>query len=109
MAIFRDELVGVAGLNYDKSAFVDLGMEAFWKNFGYMKGSVKAFAADILFSRKPSQDELLMDGIVVDKNFRGKGIGKALFGIIEEFAFEGNFKQIRLDVVDENPRAKKVV
>lgn len=103
-----NKLLGLAGLNYDGKPFIDLEMQAFWSNFGYLKGSVKAIASEILFSRTPVKGELLMDGIVVSEDFRGKGIGKNLFQKIVELAKEKNYKQIRLDVIDENPRAKKL-
>ena len=73
-----------------------------------MKGSVKAVVAELLFSRKPSKYELLMDGIVVSSKFRGMGIGTNLFKNVLNVATEKSYKQIRLDVIDENPRAKKL-
>lgn len=108
VAFTTDKLLGIAGLNFDGKPFLDVQLEDFQEKFGYVKGSVKAIISDILFSRKPTEGELVMDGIVVVKESRGKGIGSELFARILEFANEKNFKQIRLDVIDENPRAKKL-
>ncbi len=107
-AFTEDTLLGIAGLHFDGKPFLDVQLENFHERFGYVKGSIKAIISDILFSRKPAKDELLMDGIVVSKESRGKGIGSKLFAKILEFAKEKDFKQIRLDVIDENPRAKKL-
>ena len=109
VAAFTDEkLLGIAGLHFDGKPFTDVQLEDFWENFGYLKGSVKAIVSELLFSRTPADNELLMDGIVVSAESRGMGIGSKLFKRILEIAKEGDYKQIRLDVVDENPRAKKL-
>ncbi len=49
-----------------------------------------------------------MDGIVVDGEARGKGIGSMLLDQIIDYAKEHKFKSIRLDVIDSNPRAQKL-
>ena len=47
-----------------------------------------------------------MDGICVSKEARGKGIGTALLDAISEMAKERGLREVRLDVIDSNPRAK---
>lgn len=103
-----DKLLGIAGLNYDKTPFIHVQLEDFQEKFGFVKGSVKAVVSDYLFSKKPAEDELLVDGIVVSSDSRGKGIGSNLFKLILEFAQEKDLRKIVLDVIDENPRAKKL-
>jgi ribosomal protein S18 acetylase RimI-like enzyme len=49
-----------------------------------------------------------MDGIVVDSQFRGLGIGSKLLDAIIEYAGENEFETVRLDVIESNPRAKKL-
>ncbi|NNE98460.1 MAG: GNAT family N-acetyltransferase, partial [Pyrinomonadaceae bacterium] len=108
VAFSDNKLLGIAGLHFDGKPFMDLQLEDFWNSYGYLKGSIKAAASEALFSRKPAPGELLMDGIVVLNVHRGKGIGSRLFGRILETATRMKFDQIRLDVIDENPRAQKL-
>lgn len=50
---------------------------------------------------------LYIDDLCVDKNARGKGIGKALYQYVKEFAKENKIYNITLNVWDCNPNAKK--
>lgn len=47
-----------------------------------------------------------MDGIFVRAEARGLGVGSALLDAIERHAAGSGLKQVRLDVIDENPRAR---
>ena len=49
-----------------------------------------------------------MDGIAVKEGNRGRGIGKQLFIELEKFANQSKMTSIKLDVIDENPKAKKL-
>ncbi|WP_162357083.1 GNAT family N-acetyltransferase [Metabacillus mangrovi] len=103
------ELVGVAGYHMNGKSLADLTLKDFIDEFGPFKGRLKAFAAHVLFSRKPSHpEELLMDSISVSASSRGMGAGTKLFAALIELAEEGNYTSIKLDVIDENPQAKKL-
>ncbi|MDJ0959699.1 MAG: GNAT family N-acetyltransferase [Acidimicrobiia bacterium] len=70
--------------------------------------AVKAIAVFALLERKPKPDELLMDGIVVRADARGRGIGTGLFAELEAYARAHGRRRIRLDVVDTNPGARRL-
>ena len=49
---------------------------------------------------------LYVDDICVDENARGKGVGKALYEHVKQYAREGGFYNITLNVWEGNPGAK---
>jgi len=103
-----DVVVGLAGFKNDRGSLTGaLGLRGLIDVLGVFSG----IRAAILFSvleRKPVPDELVMDGIVVDERYRGKGIGSRLLDAVLGFAAKNGFKQVRLDVIDSNPRARKL-
>lgn len=103
----NDNLLGIAGFQIGKCGFIDMKLNDFIKLFGILKGIWKAILIDIIFTREPESDnELLMDGIAVDSNYRGQGIGTQLFDSLIKYGEEEGYKFIKLDVIDRNPRAK---
>ena len=49
-----------------------------------------------------------MDGIAVRSNARGKVVGTRLLSEISKLARQQGFNRVRLDVIDINPRARKL-
>jgi len=104
-----NELLGMAGFQHNQRPLVGLEFEHFQKHFGFFKGLYRSVLMEMLFSRRAENEkQLLMDGIVVKEEYRGKGIGKKLFKGLEAYAVANQFTSIRLDVIDENPKAKKL-
>lgn len=103
------KLLGIAGYRYKNEMLINIRKDAFIEQFGLLKGNIKYILVKALYKRNADDNlQLLMDGIAVDENFRGHGIGKLLFDKLEEFAKTNNLTSIKLDVIDENPRAKKL-
>lgn len=103
----HSNLVGITGFYEGKHGLLEFKLKEFIKNFGLLKGIWKAYLMDLIFSRKAmSKDELMMDGIAVDSRLRGQGIGSQLFEALMEYGKNNGYKFIKLDVIDENPRAK---
>ncbi len=109
-AISNDnELLGMAGFRLDNTPLINMRFKDFRKQYGLIKGIIKYLTVAILFSRNPDdKNQLLMDGIVVKEGNRGKGIGKKLFQELEQFAINNQLDSLKLDVIDENPKAKKL-
>lgn len=105
----NNELLGMAGFQLNGKSLVDLKFKHFVKHYGFFRGLMKSLTMGIIFDRSADgTKQLLMDGIVVKEGNRGKGIGKKLFQKLEAFAKENNLSSIKLDVIDENPKAKKL-
>ena len=49
-----------------------------------------------------------MDGIAVDQDYRGRGIGSQLLRRIIDYARDNGFESVRLDVIDTNPGARRL-
>jgi ribosomal protein S18 acetylase RimI-like enzyme len=74
---------------------------------GFFKGNWAAIIFS-MYDRKPKTGELLMDGIAVHADSRGKGIGSQLLEEITRYAQDNDFNSVRLDVIDTNLQAKKL-
>lgn len=109
-AISHDnQLAGLAGFQYHGSSFTNIPFKALLQKYSLWKAVQKYLLMAVIFHRKPDNKyQLLMDGIVVSEKHRGTGIGTKLFDALEGFARENNMHGIRLDVIDENPKAKQL-
>ena len=56
--------------------------------------------------REVDNDRFLIDGICVAKAHRGKGVGSMLLAALYQEAAERGYRAVRLDVVQENFRAR---
>lgn len=100
-----DILVGLAGFTLDGRALTDITARDIIREFGLF-GSMRRIAWAALLERHPQPDELLMDGIVVRADRRGRGIGTQLLLRMFDLAREHGKRVVRLDVVDTNPAAR---
>ncbi|GAA3183208.1 MULTISPECIES: GNAT family N-acetyltransferase [Streptomyces] len=98
-------VIGVAG--YDLAGRALFGGSARDVLSGYgLLGGVPRIALLALFTRRPAEGELVMDGICVAASHRGTGIGSLLLRETAAVAAENACTRIRLDVIDTNPRAR---
>ena len=108
VAITDSKLVGIAGFHTSKGSLTgNITYSNLVSQLGALKGSWAALIFS-LYERKPTSGELLMDGISVHSDYRGKGIGSKLLDEIVRYACENKYNRIRLDVIDINPRARKL-
>ncbi|PCE67080.1 N-acetyltransferase [Salinivibrio sp. YCSC6] len=107
-AMQNGNVVGLAGFQTQTGALTQ-GMDAkqLIDSLGPIKGTW-ACAVLALFERKAAPNELVMDGIAVDSAVRGQGIGSHLLDAIMDYAQAHGFESVRLDVIDSNPRARKL-
>ncbi|GGD77480.1 GNAT family N-acetyltransferase [Lacimicrobium alkaliphilum] len=101
-------IVGLSGFNISAGSLTG-GIEAtgLINSLGLFSG-LWACLVFSLFERKPEEGELVMDGIAVNSDFRGQGIGSLLLDRIITYAKDNGYDSVRLDVIDSNPRAKKL-
>jgi ribosomal protein S18 acetylase RimI-like enzyme len=107
-AMRDEELLGLAGFQTTDKKFVQLDRDTFCCIFGLLSGSIRYVLAEWFFARPHEVGTLLMDGIVVKREARGQGVGTKLLESIFTYAQAQGFERIRLDVIDTNPRARKL-
>lgn len=102
------ELIGIAGFKTGEGSLTgNITFQTLRKTLGFCS-ALRAAAVFMLYDRAQTPGELLMDGISVTLSHRGKGVGKRLLAKIESHAIEEKLSSIRLDVIDGNPRARKL-
>lgn len=99
------ELIGIAGFKTKDGAFVGGSLRDLFKGYGYLGGLWRGIALAFL-EREVERNSLLMDGICVARDARGSGVGTALLDEISQVASDRGMDDVRLDVIDSNPRAK---
>lgn len=99
------QLLGIAGFKTSKGAFVGGDFADLRAIFGLFGASWRAAFLSLL-ERDTENQRFLMDGIFVAERARGQGVGTALLQAICNEAKRRNYKEVRLDVIDSNPRAK---
>jgi len=98
-------VVAVAGFRSPRGSFVPLTgapLRAVYGNFG---GWARQGAIALL-SREVDNTRFLVDGIAVSEAWRSKGIGAALVAALTDEARCRGYDLLRLDVSDQNPRAR---
>ena len=106
VALDAGRLAGLVGFYEGDRSFTSGGTaKGLIKRLGWLRG-LRAAILFSLFHKKPSEGVLRMDGIIVDPTLRGKGIGSELLDLLTKYALDHGWKQIRLDVVDTNPKAR---
>ena len=108
VAMAGGKLVGIAGFHTRKGSFTGgITYKKLVLLLGLVRGSWAALILS-LYERKLEAGGMLMDGIAVHRDYRGKGIGGKLLKELAEYARENRYEKIRLDVIDTNPGAKKL-
>ena len=98
-------LLGLAGYKTAQGAFSGGGVRDLVRAYGPF-GALWRTPLLALLERTLAPDILLMDGIFVSDVARRQGIGTALLGAIKAEAQTRGLAQVRLDVIDTNPRAR---
>lgn len=108
VAIYDGKLIGIAGFHTPNGSLTGgITYRHLISQLGFVKGNWAALIFS-LYERKPTPGELVMDGIVVHSDFRGRGVGSRLLEEVVTHAKENEFNRVRLDVIDINPKAKKL-
>ncbi|MFI9770333.1 GNAT family N-acetyltransferase [Streptomyces sp. NPDC052415] len=104
-ALLGGRLVGLAGYQLDGRSLTGGSAAAVLRTYGHLRG-LHRLALLALFERSADPGQLVMDGIAVDTAMRGCGVGSLLLEEVAAVAAEQNCREIRLDVIDTNPRAR---
>jgi ribosomal protein S18 acetylase RimI-like enzyme len=108
VALSYNTLFGIAGFYTSAGSLTGgISYKDLLSELGFLKGNWAAIIFS-LYDRKPKTGELLMDGIAVHADSRGKGVGSQLLEKIAIYAQQNKFNSVRLDVIDINPKAKKL-
>ncbi len=108
VAVAENELIGIAGFHTpDGSLTGGVTYSELLSQLGFIRGNWAALVFS-LYERKPAHGELVMDGIVVLSDARGKGVGSRLLEEVADYGRAHGFDRIRLDVIDTNPKAKQL-
>ncbi len=99
------ELIGLAGFKTPAGSFAGGTWEDLTQVYGRFGGR---WRGGILWAlgREVDNDRFLIDGICVARAHRGKGVGSKLLAALYEEAAELGYGAIRLDVVEDNFRAR---
>ncbi|MFV0293440.1 MAG: GNAT family N-acetyltransferase [Paracoccus sp. (in: a-proteobacteria)] len=107
-AISQDgEFLGVAGFKTPRGAFIGGNFDDMAQVYGWFGAIFRSLLVAAL-ERDCKDNILLMDGLFVQKNARGLGVGGMLLDAVEQYAVMNGLKRVRLDVVDSNPRARSL-
>lgn len=98
-------LLGVAGFKTAQGALVGGGFSDLAKVYGWLGALWRGLPLGLL-ERDLKEGTLLMDGIFVTAEARGRGVGTALLEAIKAHAADAGETTVRLDVIDTNPRAR---
>lgn len=104
-AVSDGKVLGVAGFKTSKGALTGGGFRDLVRVYGWFGATWRGLFLSLL-ERDLSDGCLLMDGICVTENARGQGVGGALLQAIKDEAAARGLDEVRLDVIDTNPRAR---
>lgn len=99
------ELIGIAGYKTSLGSFAGGSWDDLTEVYGRIGGRLRGGVLWAL-AREVDNDRFLIDGICVAKAHRGKGVGSQLLAALYREAAERGYGVVRLDVVQDNFRAR---
>jgi ribosomal protein S18 acetylase RimI-like enzyme len=106
-ALSNGQVVGLIGLQYGNKNFIEFTYSDLRKYFNpfrsFFNYSILKFSSPNLRS-----DVLRIDSVAVDSSYRSLGIGTKLISRVFEFAKARGFREVVLEVINTNPRAKEL-
>jgi ribosomal protein S18 acetylase RimI-like enzyme len=101
----QGSLLGVAGFKTRDGALVGGDLQAMARIYGWIGALGRAVLLEVL-QRDVENRRFLMDGIFVAPEARSQGIGSRLLEAIADEARRRGYREVRLDVVEGNERAR---
>jgi ribosomal protein S18 acetylase RimI-like enzyme len=99
------DLIGIAGFKTPKGSFASGNWSDLTATYGMWGGRWRGLLLWALNS-EVDNDRFLIDGICVARDHRGQGVGSLLLAALYDEALARGYASIRLDVVDDNWRAR---
>jgi ribosomal protein S18 acetylase RimI-like enzyme len=99
------KLIGIAGFKTPKGSFASGSWSDLTATYGTFGGRWRGLLLWALNS-DIDNDRFLVDGICVARAHRGQGVGSLLLAALYDEAMTRGYPSIRLDVVDDNWRAR---
>lgn len=99
-------VMGIAGFKLAGKGLFAPSFRQFVREYGL--SALVRWAGLVLLERNEEPQCLLMDGIAVADDARGRGLGTRLLSAIEDHARSLGKTSIRLDVIDTNPGARRL-
>ena len=106
-ALKNGKTAGIIGLQYDDLDFLSYRFDFIKRQYSFFRSLYLYIILNIM-KMKLEEYTIRIDSIAVDDQCRGQGIGKILIDKVIEIAKNRGFKEIILEVVNTNPRAKKL-
>ncbi|MGD9330960.1 MAG: GNAT family N-acetyltransferase [Desulfobacterales bacterium] len=106
-AISEGGLVGILAIQDARGSFLTPSYPAMTAHYGAIAGMVR-FLLLMALDSTIAPGDLYLDGIAVTPSHQGRGVGTALITAFENRARENGFTTVSLEVIDTNPRAKKL-
>lgn len=107
-AFHNNELIGIAGFNNAIGSFTGgINFSILSNKLGILQ-AVKAGTLLSILDSKPVPGELFIEGLAVNSDYRGMGIGSRLIDSVCILAKSYGFTSVGLEVVDTNQLAKKL-
>lgn len=101
----QGDVVGVAGFRSPRGGFVPLLPSAIRREYGRF-GAWWRLAALYLISEAPDPDRFLIEGLAVHPDWRSRGLGSRLITALSHEARLHGYPALRLDVAEQNTRAR---
>lgn len=106
LSAFRGgRLAGVLGVQDQGGGFWNPTLASLAEEYGWMSGMFR-FGGACVLHHETGPGEWCIDGIAVEKEMRGMGVGTRLLRFLEEKASERGVRRISLEVTDTNERAR---
>lgn len=101
----QGHVLGIAGFKSPAGSFAGGTLIEMRRAYGYFGAAWRGFLLGLLTSDVDNQ-RFLVDGIAVDRELRGRGIGAALLQTLCCEAQTRGYGAVRLEVIDTNWRAR---
>ena len=100
-------VVGCAGLEHSGKGFIKISFREAVRTLGLNAFLIVIFHFVMIFSRA-SPCQVHVQALAVSEKERGKGIGSKLLEASIDYARSKGFSQVKLEVTDTNPRARRL-